>query len=117
MNPVYSPVQPGTPYGNPKNMAFAGKTNMQINQWSSNFFISSIPKLTQIIDPHFIKSCLSVPRLIRVLLLDALLQKMDKPMTKIVKRSVIVLLIDGIILIKYYSPLCWGPPGTPLMTP
>ncbi|XP_056297684.1 protein FAM168A isoform X4 [Pseudoliparis swirei] len=23
MNPVYSPVQPGTPYGNPKNMAFA----------------------------------------------------------------------------------------------
>ncbi|KAL3057254.1 protein FAM168A isoform X3 [Trematomus bernacchii] len=24
MNPVYSPVQPGTPYGNPKNMAFAG---------------------------------------------------------------------------------------------
>uniref|UniRef100_A0A3Q0R380 Family with sequence similarity 168 member A n=1 Tax=Amphilophus citrinellus TaxID=61819 RepID=A0A3Q0R380_AMPCI len=25
MNPVYSPVQPGTPYGNPKNMAFTGK--------------------------------------------------------------------------------------------
>lgn len=25
MNPVYSPVQPGTPYGNPKNMAYAGK--------------------------------------------------------------------------------------------
>ncbi|XP_031429566.1 protein FAM168A isoform X3 [Clupea harengus] len=24
MNPVYSPVQPGTPYGNPKNMAYAG---------------------------------------------------------------------------------------------
>ncbi|KAM8905430.1 protein FAM168A isoform 2-T3 [Spinachia spinachia] len=24
MNPVYSPVQPGTPYGNPKNMAFTG---------------------------------------------------------------------------------------------
>ncbi|KAK0142668.1 Myelin-associated neurite-outgrowth inhibitor [Merluccius polli] len=24
MNPVYSPVQPGAPYGNPKNMAFAG---------------------------------------------------------------------------------------------
>ncbi|CAG00912.1 unnamed protein product, partial [Tetraodon nigroviridis] len=24
MNPVYSPVQPGTPYGNPKNMAFPG---------------------------------------------------------------------------------------------
>lgn len=29
MNPVYSPVQPGTPYGNPKNMAFAGKTHTQ----------------------------------------------------------------------------------------
>lgn len=27
MNPVYSPVQPGTPYGNPKNMAFTGKAN------------------------------------------------------------------------------------------
>ncbi|CAB1316635.1 unnamed protein product [Coregonus sp. 'balchen'] len=26
MNPVYSPVQPGTPYGNPKNMAYAGYT-------------------------------------------------------------------------------------------
>ncbi|CAG6004458.1 unnamed protein product [Menidia menidia] len=26
MNPVYSPVQPGTPYGNPKNMAFTGYT-------------------------------------------------------------------------------------------
>uniref|UniRef100_A0A8C2K8S0 Family with sequence similarity 168 member A n=3 Tax=Cyprinus carpio TaxID=7962 RepID=A0A8C2K8S0_CYPCA len=24
MNPVYSPVQPGTPYGNPKNMAYTG---------------------------------------------------------------------------------------------
>ncbi|KAL0994641.1 hypothetical protein UPYG_G00125250 [Umbra pygmaea] len=24
MNPVYSPVQPGTPYGNPKNIAYAG---------------------------------------------------------------------------------------------
>ncbi|XP_053161934.1 protein FAM168A isoform X1 [Hemicordylus capensis] len=24
MNPVYSPVQPGAPYGNPKNMAYAG---------------------------------------------------------------------------------------------
>ncbi|XP_041088944.1 protein FAM168A isoform X5 [Polyodon spathula] len=24
MNPVYSPVQPGTPYGNPKNMAYPG---------------------------------------------------------------------------------------------
>ena len=31
MNPVYSPVQPGTPYGNPKNMAFAGKTNQRIH--------------------------------------------------------------------------------------
>ncbi|RXM98026.1 Protein FAM168A [Acipenser ruthenus] len=26
MNPVYSPVQPGTPYGNPKNMAYPGYT-------------------------------------------------------------------------------------------
>lgn len=24
MNPVYSPVQPGAPYGNPKNMAYTG---------------------------------------------------------------------------------------------
>ncbi|KAL7878309.1 hypothetical protein AOLI_G00092830 [Acnodon oligacanthus] len=24
MNPVYSPVQPGTPYGNPKNMTYTG---------------------------------------------------------------------------------------------
>lgn len=31
MNPVYSPVQPGTPYGNPKNMAFTGKTNMHMH--------------------------------------------------------------------------------------
>ncbi|XP_031651354.1 protein FAM168A isoform X4 [Oncorhynchus kisutch] len=26
MNPVYSPVQPGAPYGNPKNMAYTGYT-------------------------------------------------------------------------------------------
>lgn len=25
MNPVYSPVQPGAPYGNPKNMAYTGE--------------------------------------------------------------------------------------------
>lgn len=25
MNPVYSPVQPGAPYGNPKTMAYTGK--------------------------------------------------------------------------------------------
>lgn len=31
MNPVYSPVQPGTPYGNPKNMAFTGKTNTHMH--------------------------------------------------------------------------------------
>lgn len=31
MNPVYSPVQPGTPYGNPKNMAFTGKTTMRMH--------------------------------------------------------------------------------------
>lgn len=30
MNPVYSPVQPGTPYGNPKNMAFTGETNTHV---------------------------------------------------------------------------------------
>lgn len=30
MNPVYSPVQPGTPYGNPKNMAFTGENNTHI---------------------------------------------------------------------------------------
>lgn len=30
MNPVYSPVQPGTPYGNPKNMAFTGKTHIKL---------------------------------------------------------------------------------------
>ncbi|KAG7250157.1 hypothetical protein CRUP_003289, partial [Coryphaenoides rupestris] len=24
MNPVYSPLQPGNPYGNPKNIAYAG---------------------------------------------------------------------------------------------
>ncbi|XP_077307344.1 protein FAM168A isoform X1 [Lithobates pipiens] len=27
MNPVYSPVQPGTPYGNQKNMTYAGTTS------------------------------------------------------------------------------------------
>jgi len=26
MNPVYSPVQPGAPYGNPKNMAYTGRS-------------------------------------------------------------------------------------------
>lgn len=31
MNPVYSPVQPGTPYGNPKNMAFTGKTDRHMH--------------------------------------------------------------------------------------
>lgn len=25
MNPVYSPVQPGAPYGNAKNMAYTGE--------------------------------------------------------------------------------------------
>ena len=29
MNPVYSPVQPGAPYGNPKNMAYTGETHTQ----------------------------------------------------------------------------------------
>lgn len=38
MNPVYSPVQPGAPYGNPKNMAYTG-------EWYKNavfqlFFVS-----------------------------------------------------------------------------
>lgn len=28
MNPVYSPVQPGAPYGNPKNMAYTGRTGV-----------------------------------------------------------------------------------------
>lgn len=28
MNPVYSPVQPGAPYGNPKNMAYTGRTGL-----------------------------------------------------------------------------------------
>lgn len=28
MNPVYSPVQPGAPYGNPKNMAYTGETRI-----------------------------------------------------------------------------------------
>lgn len=29
MNPVYSPVQPGAPYGNPKNMAYTGRSGAQ----------------------------------------------------------------------------------------
>lgn len=30
MNPIYSPVQPGAPYGNPKNMAYTGETHTYI---------------------------------------------------------------------------------------
>ncbi|XP_042543497.1 protein FAM168A isoform X4 [Dipodomys spectabilis] len=32
MNPVYSPVQPGAPYGNPKNMAYTGS---HVYAWAS----------------------------------------------------------------------------------
>lgn len=32
MNPVYSPVQPGAPYGNPKNMAFPGTHKISLNK-------------------------------------------------------------------------------------
>ncbi|XP_043548123.1 protein FAM168A isoform X5 [Chiloscyllium plagiosum] len=31
MNPVYSPVQPGTPYGNPKNMAYTDNGFLHMN--------------------------------------------------------------------------------------
>ena len=36
MNPVYSPVQPGTPYGNPKNMAFTGETDTRVHIYLLN---------------------------------------------------------------------------------
>ena len=36
MNPVYSPVQPGAPYGNPKNIAYTGEwyeNDSELEKW------------------------------------------------------------------------------------
>lgn len=48
MNPVYSPVQPGTPYGNPKNMAFAGTDAPSTQMRKSIHFLFPVKHLQMI---------------------------------------------------------------------
>ncbi|KAA8594205.1 hypothetical protein FQN60_005039, partial [Etheostoma spectabile] len=43
MNPVYSPVQPGTPYGNPKNMAFTGGYTATAPTYTPNLYQTGSP--------------------------------------------------------------------------
>lgn len=47
MNPVYSPVQPGAPYGNPKNMAYTGRTKTSLLVGGRRLSLTSGESLNQ----------------------------------------------------------------------
>lgn len=53
MNPVYSPVQPGTPYGNPKNMAFPG--TIPHYRWEKSISFIFPVKNLQMIGDNFLR--------------------------------------------------------------